>query len=226
MAVNIKLGDKEKKLLGAVAVVFLIAFVVPQFLGDYALRYRSEQGSAQRQYQDSIASVRQDLDSIEDRKEILRRYVSRYQSLVERRVLSLPDSVELVKEMKGIAEERRQNATTFQFDDNARLQPANTVYTKNSTIGVDVYPLNVEMGMLHDMDIFMFMESLDDKVESISFPVRCSLILVESEFVVSNRENMQGACRINWYAVNDPDRNVKTAEEEEAEAELAAQGQG
>ena len=74
------------------------------------------------------------------------------------------------------------------------------------------------------MDIFMFMESLEGGVSSISFPVRCTLTLQESEFTVANRENMSGACRINWYAVNDPDRNVSLTddEEEDAAAEAAA----
>ncbi|MGI9297473.1 MAG: hypothetical protein ACR2QC_06190 [Gammaproteobacteria bacterium] len=212
MAVDIKLGDKEKKLLGAVVAMFLFALVLPQFVGEYTLRYRSEQGGFRDQFQGSIATVQQDLDSIEDRKEILRRYITRYQSLVERRVLSLPDAVDLVKHMKDIATERKQSATKFDFGDNVVLAPAGAAYTKDSTVGVNVYPLNVAMGMLHDMDIFMFMESLNERVSSVSFPVQCSLVLEQTEFQVANRENMQGSCRINWYAVSDPERNLASLE--------------
>lgn len=210
MAVNIKLGSKEKNLLGAVVVVFLFAFVGPQFLGDYAVIYRNAQGGIKQGFEKNIATIRQDLDSIEDRKEILRRYINRYQLLVEREVLALPNPVDLVKHMKAIATERRQNATKFEFGDNVIVPSASTAYTADSTINVNVSPLNVEMGMLHDMDMFMFMESLDSKLPNISFPVQCSMELVQIEFAVTNRENMRGVCQINWYAVTDPDQNVKT----------------
>ena len=211
MAIDIKLGNKEKKLLFAVVVVFLFAFIGPQFLGEYALRYRDEQNAVKSRLEKNISSIEQSLDSIEDRKKILRRYISRYQTLVERRVLTLPSPVDLVKHMKNISMERRQNATKFEFDDNIVLSADATSYTEGSTIDVNVYPLNVEMGMLHDMDMFMFMESLEAKVPNLSFPVQCSMTLEQSEFAVTNRENMRGACRINWYAVTDPEQSVKTA---------------
>lgn len=221
MAVDIKLGAKEKKLLTAVVAVFVFALVGPQFIGDYTLRYRSEQGGIRDKFRADIATVQQDLDSIEDRKEILRRYITRYQSLVERRVLSLPDAVQLVKHMKDISTERRQSATKFGFGDNVVLSSDAAVYTENSTVGVNVYPLNVEMGMLHDMDIFMFMESLNDRVASVAFPVQCSMQLEQREFAVANRENMSGSCRINWYAVSDPERNLAALSDEDDESESA-----
>ena len=213
MAVEIKLGGKEKRLLGMVVVVFLFAFVGPGFLGDYALQYRNNQEALRVNYENQIQEIEGDLGSIEERKEILRRYINRYRRLVEQDVLSLPEPVNLVQQMKEITTQRKQNATAFQFGDNILLPPEDSTYTVDSSVGVNIYPLDIQMGMLHDMDIFMFMESLEDRVANIGFPVKCSIDIESSDFVVLDRENFQGACRISWYAVTDPNRSNSNAQE-------------
>lgn len=203
----VELGSKEKRLLGIVGAVVLFALVGPEILGEYANQYRSEKSSEKSSKETRLQELQADLDGIEDRKEILRRYINRYQNLVDSNVLDLPNAVDVVRHMKEISTERKQNATEFSFSNNEVLAPARTSYTKDSTIGVNVYPLNIEMGMLHDMDMFMFLESLEKRLPNISFPVQCIMSLEEADFTVANRENMRGSCRIAWYGVRDPERS-------------------
>ncbi len=223
MAVNIRVGRREKKLIGIVAVVFVLAFVLPQVLSEYARGYSSEELSKKQAQEAQIATLRKDLDGIEERKDILRRYIRRYQSLVDRDVITLPGPVDLVNKMKKISADRRQKAVQFMFGDTRRLQAEDTIYTKDSTVQIEIYPLELSMGMLHDLDIFMFMESIEDQVSSLAFPVKCTMERLTSEFVVTDRENMQATCRINWYSVSDPDRRINTGQEAETE-ETASTG--
>lgn len=221
MAVNMKLGRREKKLVGIVSGVFAVAFILPQVLSDYANQYRSEELQKRQSHETRIATLRKDLDGIEERKEILRRYIRRYESLVDRDVLSLPGPVDLVNKMKQISADRRQKAVKFQFGSTRRLSPDDTIYTQDSSVQVEIYPLELRMGMLHDLDIFMFMESIEDQVSSLAFPVKCSMERLTDDFIVTDRENMMATCQINWYSVNDPDRK-REAEEEEVELEETA----
>lgn len=79
--------------------------------------------------------------------------------------------------------------------------------------------MQINMKMLHDLDMFMFMESLQSRISTFSFPVRCSFELLEPVFAIQNRENFDGSCQINWYSVKDPDANLDAEEESEDEAE-------
>ena len=209
MADPINLGTKEKKLIFLVGAVMTATIVGPHVLDAYALKYRNDKFQNKAQLEKTITKLSQDLDGIEGRKEILRRYINRYQSLIERRVISLPDTVELVKQMKAISLERKQNATQFEFGDRLIFDSGDSIYTQDSNVNIHVYPLEIQMSMLHDLDIFMFIESIEKNVPSLSFPVKCSMTLLNTEFTVTNRENMMANCQINWYSVNDPDRNLK-----------------
>ena len=211
------LGDKEKKLIALVVVVFLLAFVAPEFVNNYSVQYLRTQANLKTKLQGEIGELQESIDGIEDRKVILDLYVKRYESLVERGLIFLPDEVEVVKEMKRIRERGKYQGIDFNFLDKVLLNSPDTKYTDGSTIRVNVAPLVLEMGMLHDMDLFMFMESLSKKIPNVAFPVKCSMRLTQADFVVADRENMRGECQINWYSVDDPESNInKNAAEETA----------
>lgn len=210
----INLGENEKKtvmwLIGAFAAVAL----APEFLSTSALQYRDGALSEQRGLEKKISQLRQDLDGIEERKDILRRHLSRYQSLADRGIIAPPDPADLVRHMKIISQERRQEATQFAFRNSILLGADRAKYVADSDVKVSVTPLVLQMGMLHDMDMFMFMQSLGKQVANLSFPVRCTMTRLTEEFEPRQRRNMDGMCEIHWYAVDDPDRLEKEEPEE------------
>lgn len=215
------IGDKEKKMIMAVAVVFVLAFIAPGFVGNYAAQYLRQKTSERNKLENKIETLQKDIDSIEDRKIILERYVKRYESLVDRRLIFLPDEVNLVKEMKKIRRRGKYQGIDFSFLDKVLLDSEDTLYTENSTIKINVAPLRLEMGMLHDMDMFMFMESLSEQIPNVAFPVKCAMQLTQTDFAVVDRENMRGECQINWYSVEDPDSNTNVENSGTEETALA-----
>lgn len=219
MALN--LGNKEKNLVAWGFMAFVAFVLAPPFVEGYAQRYQQTQVSAKDIADKRVRELRENLSGIEGRKEILRRYINRYRALVDREIILPPDTVALVKHMKAISLRRKQEATTFNFGTNLSVPSEESKYTAGSSVGVEVYPLVLNMGMLHDMDMFMFLESLKERVSNISFPVRCSLELDNLEFEVAKRQNMTAECQINWYSVNDPERNIKSEGEEVVPAEAA-----
>ena len=213
------IGNKEKRLFFLVAAAFIFAVVVPTTLGDYALQYREEQRGNRSSVESRIRQLEQDLGSIEDKRSQVRRYIKSYRELMSRNVLGAPDTVALVKEMRTIRTERRQSAIDFKFDPGVILTGDSVPTAEGSSIDVRVHPMEINMKMLHDLDMFMFMESLHDRVSTVSFPVRCSFELLHTGFVIKNRENLDASCQINWYSVNDPDANTDAAKESASEAE-------
>ncbi|MGU9951107.1 MAG: hypothetical protein ACNYPH_02115 [Gammaproteobacteria bacterium WSBS_2016_MAG_OTU1] len=217
MAVN--LGVKEKRLIIWGVIVLAITVIAPNLLSKEAFNYRNKQVSAKLTLDKKVNVLRTNLDGIEDRKSILRRYINRYKLLVEEETILPPDTVALVKHMKAINEQRKQEATSFEFGSNVKIGFKDSVYTLDSTVDINVLPLNIKMGMLHDMDMFMFLESLEERVSNVAFPVKCSLTLINESFSVSKRDNMSGECQVNWYSVTDPMRNLKSIGEEDGGAQ-------
>lgn len=209
------LGKKEKKLVIIVGVVAVCALAAPGVLGNYTYQYQSEQLQLKNSLVKKKVKIEQDLGGIEDQKEILRQYINRYKVLVERDVIEPPDTVEVVKQMKSIGAERKLGATSFNFGNNVQLPPDASTYTAGSSVGVEVHPMILEMGMLHDMDMFMFLESLSGRVPTVSFPVRCSIRSLGNSFSIKDQENLRAMCQVNWYAVKDPERNLPAIENEE-----------
>ena len=210
---EIKLGNKEKRLITTVVVVFIVALVGPNVLGQYASQYEREKSQEVSAAKIKLTEAQNKLDGFEDEKKILRRYVDRYNELIENNEISRPDVIDVVKKMKAIGIKRKLHiATTFDFADEIVVEPEESMYMKDSNVKIGIHPLNIQMGMLHDLDIFMFMESLGDQVSSRLFPVKCSMSLLEPEFAIVERENMEASCEIHWYSVDDPERNTKTEE--------------
>jgi len=205
MAASIKIGNKEKRLFGMVVLVIVFAVVIPNTLSENALRYRDTLGAERSQLEGAIRQLNQDLGSIEEKRAQVRRYISSYRDLVARQVFAPPDTVNLVRQMRDIRDTRRQSAVDFSFSATEMLEPGSIPTTQDSSVIVNIYPMEIQMKMLHDLDLFMFIESLQEQVQGTLFPVSCSFELLEPVFAIQNRENLDGTCEINWYSINDPD---------------------
>jgi hypothetical protein len=92
--------------------------------------------------------------------------------------------------------------------DQQEFESKYSIYTKDSSIGVSVLPMTIEMGMLHDLDVFMFIQSLSEEIGHVSYPVECTLQRIKNDFLLEERENMKANCTVAWYWVNDPDREI------------------
>ncbi len=215
MNIAASLGRKENNMIAVLAVAFGVAFVAPEFVTTYSQQYIEQESGEKRQLEKRVAELQAEIDGIEDRKVILGRYVRRYRSLIERKIVRAPGKVSLVRQMKQINDEGKYKSVAFNFLDPIVIDPTETQYTADSTVEVEVSPLVLEMGMLHDMDMFMFLEELSERIPNVSFPVQCSMTSMETEFVVADRENMRATCQVNWYSVKDPESTQPIEEEDD-----------
>ena len=202
---NIQFQARERKLLIKVGIVFVIATMVPNMVSDYALDYQKSQERIKLGLEEKVRSYEERLSGVEDERNILRRYVTEYRGLIERGVLFEPNRVKVVKEMKEISMNRKLFPASYGFSPNQVLAPSASVYTQDSTVGISILAMNLEMQMLHDLDIFMFMESLLAKEDNILFPVRCKIGRLHKDFSLEKRPNMVGQCDLAWYWVTDPE---------------------
>lgn len=200
--------EKEKKLGVIVAAIFVVAVALPYFGDRYSADYLRSQKRLDGQLRNEIKDFEQKLATIEDQRRLLRENREEYISWVERGAVGDQDPVDWVREMKNIVDERKFHPPQFSFG-NVRNHPSSAYpWTKDSTVNVAVMPMSLNLPMLHDLDMLVFLESLDTRVGSMFFPVECYFARVETEFALANRVNMRSDCSLDWVFINDPEKTI------------------
>lgn len=211
MAMKITLTGREKTLLVVVAVVFSLTVLAPGFAVQYTTEYIGEQRELKRQIEAKIAELQDRLAGIEDERQAVRANRADYLRWVEAGVVGDQQlrAVGWVKSMKRIVTSRKLFPLAVNFDDAPNLLPAgNSPFTANSSVQVRFWNMHMSMPMLHDMDLLMFFEEMDRRVDSLFFPVECNFNMLHQEFILERRENMSSNCRVVWVSAHDPETKV------------------
>lgn len=200
--------EKEKKLGILVAVVFVATIIVPYFGEKYSIDYLSSQKRLDSKLRAEIRDFEQKLATIEDQRRLLRENREAYISWVEKGAVGEQKPVDWVRQMKNIVEERKLLPPKFTFSNPANHSSDAYPWTKDSTVNISVMSMSLEMPMLHDLDMLMFLDSLDTRVGSLFFPVECDFVRLETDFVLIERANMQASCELDWISINDPEKII------------------
>ena len=202
-----QLGPKEKSVIIKATLMFVIAVVVPSYLTDEASGYRNTEVSRQQRLQNQRADLQAKLDGIEEQRQLFRRNLESYNHWEERGAITESiDPVGWLDIMRQIRQRRRLSGISYDFGDNISLSPDRAEYTKNGTANINMVPMRVSMPMLHDMDMFMFLEDLASQADELFFPVACTLDRLEADFSPVVRNNVNAECHVVWVFMLDPDR--------------------
>ena len=202
-----QLGPKEKNVIVRAALVFVVAVVVPSYLTDEASNYRNTEVSRQQQLQNQRADLQAKLDGIEEQRQLFRRNLESYNRWQERGAITESvDPVGWLNLMRQIRQQRRLSGISYDFGDNITVSPEGAEYTKEGTANINMIPMRVEMPMLHDMDMFMFLEDLASQADELFFPVSCTLDRLEADFSPVVRNNVNAECHVVWVFMQDPDQ--------------------
>ena len=211
-----QLKEKEKKIITQILVFFVIAVVLTNIAQKYSVEYSYEQNKTKRDLQDRESSLNANLAGIEDAQLKFRLNNKQFKELQKKGFVDRSqrqDPVNWIKVMQKIKTERRLNVVNFNFGEGFTLQPGSSIYTDGSTAGINILDMEISMPMLHDLDIFMFSKELEERTDSILFPVECTIIRSEEVFDLKISDNFSGLCNFIWVAINDPESKVKGEEE-------------
>ena len=202
-----QLGPKEKNVIVRAAVVFVVAVIVPSYLTDEANLYRNSEVNRQQQLQNQKSDLQAKLDGIEEQRQLFRRNLESYNRWQDRGAITESvDPVAWLDIMKQIRERRRLSGIAYDFGDNISIAPEQTEYTKGGSANINMVPMQVSMPMLHDMDMFMFLEDLASQTDELFFPVSCTLDRLEADFSPVVRNNVSAECQVVWIFMQDPDQ--------------------
>ncbi len=204
-----QLGPKEKSVVVKAVAVFVFAVAAPSYLAEEAGAYRQREVQRQTQLRSQHADLQNKLSGIEEQRRLFRRNLTSYNRWQERGLISPNfDPTEWVKTMKAIKEKRRLGAINYDVGDRVKVDTTNSMYTdtEGGSASIHMVPMRVAMPMLHDMDIFMFLEDLASQVDELFFPVSCNITRLQDGFSPVVRENARGECDLVWVFMEDPDQ--------------------
>lgn len=205
---DIVLTKKEKSLVITVAILAVVTLVLPNLGSQYMVSSEQQGRSQGNALRDEIINLQNRLATVEDERETIRTNSQAYIDWVEKGVVGEQDPVRWVKIMESVQSSRNLFPLSFRFGDQ-NLRPSQaSPFTENSNVRIRLWDMSLQMEMLHDMDILMFLDELDRRVNSFFFPVECNFGVINSDFSLVYRVNMHSNCRITWLSVDDPGRKI------------------
>lgn len=201
------IGVRERNLFIKVAIVFVIAVVVPGYLSGWADVYRQEEIARRQSLQTEQRELRAQLSDVAEQTRLYADFQEGYEEWRDRGVVVTEtlDTTAWRNIMYDIKQRRGFGVIDFSFGTNQRVPTEESVYTRGSTTNIEVLPMRVAMSMLHDMDIFMFLGDLAERADGVFIPLSCRMTRLEAGFEAVLRDNVRGECDVVWILVYDPE---------------------
>lgn len=192
-------GIRETTLLIKLAVVLALTVVVPGVFANWADGYRQEAVNRGQSLQTALREVRENLADVIQQKELYDNFQDSYELWQSRGVVTdTVDSASWRNVMYEIKQKRKLGVVDFSFGDSLLVASADSTFTADSTARIGVLPMNLSMPMLHDMDIFMFLDDLAKRADGMFIPLLCEMTRLEVDFDAVLRDNIRGTCEIIW----------------------------
>lgn len=204
-----QLTEKEKRLIFIVS-IFLVACVGgPWAAEEYSFDYESEKTRSVVQLREEIGKYEQDIAGIDEQRELLRANRQDYLKWVKEGVVGEQNPIKWIELMQEIQKSRGLFETGMSWaGGDTVVESSASPLTSDSSVNIVFTDLMIEMPMLHDLDVLMFLSDMKRQSTSFFIPVECSFDRLENRFELVKRKNMMANCTINWVSVNDPESVV------------------
>ena len=221
-------SEKEKKILILVVLFVAVIVVAPLLAEDYLSDRLKLENNRRDQLGSTITGLQNSLNNIEAERRLVAENRENYLRWVESGVVDEPDLVRLVKTMKSIQQERKFFPIKYQLLNHRFIGPDASYLTEGSSIDIRITQVNMNMDMLHDMDAFMFIDSLTSgSLNVFIFPVECRFARLVSDFSLTYQPNLKGDCKMDWISARDPERSLGEEESDgESDEESNEEGDG
>ena len=200
--------QKEKKLSIFMVIAAVVLIAAPGFGKTYSFNYLSDKQDKIRRLEGELAQYELDITGIDERRQLLQANRQDYLKWVNRGVVGEQKPVKWVKLMDRIQRSRGLFEVSYDFEGEQEFPPESFSLTADSTVRMVFWEMDLDMGMLHDLDVFMFLNDLREGTGSFFFPFQCSFSRETDDFQLTSQENMQASCAINWVSVKDPARKI------------------
>ena len=216
---DIQLYPKERRVVMATAIFAGICLAIA-----YGAEWGAATFSSQSQRENAVLKQEQDnfqerLATIQDEERLQNQYAQSYRDWEAHGLLGEESRLAWVETLQTIQERRNLFPISYQISAQEVFDSDSSVYTENSSVSVQASPMTIKMGMLHVLDVLLFLNDYAKEVSGVFIPTFCRVDRHSSRFEAVNRPNMTGECRLEWITVADPDKGLSREEQIKLEEE-------
>jgi len=163
---------------------------------------------------DNLSAQQQTLDAAKDRyylavehKALLDKFASRYAELPQKNIIGEENRLSWVDAIETTAERLQLPHLKYRIE---KRQPLDAASLKKSFPGIDVFfsSMTLEMQLLHEGDLYRFLDQLKNRANGIFSVERCAIqknLTVAASVLQSNTsQNFSTVCVLNWYTLQVP----------------------
>jgi hypothetical protein len=192
---NFDVNDLKKLAPGLITAIVLAA------LGAAAVYWTLQASSkAERKFQLSqarFAEADRRLREVNREEEEIRANSARYQALVDRGVIGLEQRLEWVELIADIRKARRL------FDIDYEYAPQQLLPGSSSPFLFHASTMKFRLPLLHEGDLFRFLEDLSSRAPAHVQPRQCTIERVASPATSNLAPHLNGSCTLRWITIRD-----------------------
>lgn len=195
----------QKELLIFIACLLLAGTVI--FLSYTTLQTARENLSAQQQ---ALDAAKHHYYLAVEHKALLDKFASRYAALPEKNIVGEENRLSWVDTIDTIAEQLQLPYLKYRI---AKREPLDAAPLQQSFPGIDAFysSMTLEMQLLHEGDLYRFLNQLQHKANGLFNVQRCALqknIAARSSVLQSRTsKNFSTVCVLNWYTLQAANTN-------------------
>ena len=211
------MNKKEKSILIFTAIWLAALVGIPNSLGGFLTDHANAEKRRQSDLVNREDELRQRLADVESERELVLKFSNSYEEIEGRGYFQEPNKVKWLEVMQDIIDKRGLYGMTYDFDTTENYAPGVSKLSKDSTIEFRVDKINLQSTMLHDLDIFMFIEDYRSALGNSLIPTYCEIAKTEPDYELRNQPNFSVECTFDWVSLIDPNRRKDSGEEEQTD---------
>lgn len=220
----IQITEKEKKILVKVVVLGAVMFGLVWAGERYVNQFTVDERSLNETLRTEEADFRTRLSQIQDEERLQNQFVESYRRYQEQGLILGNQFAEdsefaaeqdeifrlvLLERLQEIQRDRKFFNFVSRMTKPSNLPSSFSEYTSDSQVAVRTNLMNIQMPMLHSLDMLMLLNDFYDEETNRFVPVRCAIgrtvtYTGNPEDLLNSDAKLSGECDLVWLTIFDP----------------------
>lgn len=228
---DLNITEKERNLLVKLAIIVAVSYGAVWVGERFATQYSAEVRSANSELKGELDEYRSKLAEIEDEEVLQSQYVETYNDYKERNLIvgstatgedevaaEIDEANKLLERLQQITRERKFFEITYSLPAAENLPASFSELTADSDVAIRARKMNLEMPLLHSLDLLMLLNDFYDVTDNRFTPSKCTMEYAgkkadQEDGLLQLDENIQSECDLVWLSVHDPKQGIGEQEE-------------
>lgn len=151
-----------------------------------------------------LASVRNQYQTVDEEERIIEEYLPRYEVLARAGVIGIEERLNWIESLRGAARDLELPAVRYSLGSQVEHAPLFPI--PNGKFQLYASEMSLEMGLLHEEDLFRFLGELDRRAGGLFSVSECTIVRGQDAFLETpDAQNLQAQCALLWYTLRLPE---------------------